>query len=297
MNPTKKPAPRDRHAMAQIDNNKVLLYSGWVTEYDYPYGSDYWIYDLENNVWDSIKTSNKYGQGTEVGCSMLDSGKVITFGGWAGLVKDGTCIFDISKNTWNKILPKQIATPLGQVTMSSISKNTLLLFGGSGKGDSNAFLDDTWVFTLHDTTWRRLAPLGTVPRRRVGHSMTKIAENKVLLFGGVIEEPSNARFAGDTWIFTLDGTGIDDNGNNKYESESFKFKIIANNISLIINKPMEMQIVISDILGRELECIDTGILGTGEHSFRLNTNLNNGLYIVSAIYDGQRYTYKYMICE
>jgi hypothetical protein len=58
-----------------------------------------------------------------------------------------------------------------------------------------------------------------------------------------------------------------------------------------------MQIVISDILGRELECIDTGILGSGEHSFRLNTNLNNGLYIVSAIYNGNRYTYKYIFSE
>jgi N-acetylneuraminic acid mutarotase len=282
--------------MAQIKNNKVLLYSGAAPEYNTFWGSDTWIYDIEKNDWDSINTSNKFSWGADVGCAMLDTGKVITFSGWAFIEQEETGIFDINLKYWKKIQPKQKATPNGHCTMAGITKDIVLLFGGSGKGDSNALLDDTWMFTLHDTTWKELTTISPSPRGRSTHCMAKVKEGRVLLFGGKIAESGDAGFPRDTWLFTLDGTGIEDNRNNKYEPE-LKLSIHTNSISLVINKPLEMKIVICDILGRELECIDTGILGTGEHSFRLNTNLNNGLYIVSAIYNGNRYTYKCIFSE
>jgi hypothetical protein len=293
-NPSKSPMARYGCAMAQIEENKVVVYSG--IDYNLNYKADTWIYDLQMNIWDSVNTSNKQNTAERIGCAMLDNGKIITYGGWTGInVSDKTGIFYIEKKLWNFDFPKRIPPLLFGHSMANINKNKVLLFGGN-YNDATAS-NETWMFSLEGWTWKNVDITNILPTKRSSHGIAKIRENTILLFGGSTNNIKNEGFTNDTWLFTLDGTGIGDNGYNKYESESFKFKIIANNISLIINNPLEMKIVISDILGRELECIDTGILGAGEHSYQIKTNLNYGLYIVSAIYNGNRYTYKYMFSE
>ncbi len=223
MNPTKKPTSRAKFALSQIENNKVMLYSGWVPEYDYPFGEDTWIYDLEKNEWDSIITINVFSLGSDMACAMIDSGKVIVFSGWAGYIKESMGIFDIDKSHWNRSKPQQIATPVASSFMANIDQNQVILFGGSGNGDDKRFLNETWLFSLNDTTWKPVSSLSNIPRGRASHGMAKLSRGKIIIFGGSTTGQGDESIAGDTWLFELDSSFIDvlENQNQQPELKTY----------------------------------------------------------------------------
>ena len=66
----------------------------------------------------------------------------------------------------------------------TVYENSLYLFGGHDA--SNEKLDDFWKYDLKENKWTLLTTTGTKPIGRNGHT-TVIINNKLVLFGGIIE--------------------------------------------------------------------------------------------------------------
>jgi hypothetical protein len=77
----------------------------------------------------------------------------------------------------------------------------MILFGGEGSG---GVVGDVWVLTnangLGGTpTWIQLAPAGTPPQARVGHTTVyDPASNRLIIFAG----ESNVALLNDAWVLT-----------------------------------------------------------------------------------------------
>ncbi|MFC2131559.1 kelch repeat-containing protein [Bacteroidota bacterium] len=227
MDPELKPPARVYFGISQLNGNKALIYSGYVFEYESPIGKDTWIYDFEKNEWNKFKYLNPWGAGQGVHCAFLDTGKVLSFSGWAGTSKDYNGIFDISLDSWKHINPKQNATPVQWGAMANISKNMIFLFGGSPSGKS--YGNESWIFFLSDTTWNPINNIDTLPKERSSHGIAKINDGRILLFGGI----TNGGKLGDTWLFELDTNYIHVKENISGNPEIKTF--ISTNNELIIN--------------------------------------------------------------
>lgn len=86
---------------------------------------------------------------------------------------------------------------------------TVWLFGGqAANGDTN----DLWAFSLESQSWRRLAPLGTPPSPRHGHTLNYDARGRrLIVFAGQARGFFNDTFAyeidANRWVQLNDGSG------------------------------------------------------------------------------------------
>ena len=254
LQPKRKPYRRARAVCTSCGDNKILLYSGDgcplnYSVYEDGYCHDTWIFDLEKNEWDSI--TNNYPRG-RVGAQMceVDNDRIVLYGGWTSVMGNpDVFIFNINNQKWKLFIPKINNLYRDYSSMVKLVQNTAFVFGGCTFEGS--LIDDSWILDMDDSTWIELS-INQKPQARYYHNMAKIAEGKVLLFGGAIKGDA----LNDTWLFEYDPTGVKDSSN----------LLIAQ--VTVINKSGISQINITNLSEGQLEI----------ELYDLNGNLVKNLY-------------------
>ena len=93
MKPSNPPPGREDFAMAQLTENKALVFSGMRgdTLGNYDSYDDTWIYDLRKNAWTRMSIMYTYKRPNQTEGALMaqiDTGKVLYYGGW-GRKKNG----------------------------------------------------------------------------------------------------------------------------------------------------------------------------------------------------------------
>jgi N-acetylneuraminic acid mutarotase len=193
--PDPQPSARERHAMAYIGGDQVLLYGGRSSN---PYLSDTWVYDLSESIWTQKFPASSPGGLREHAMAYIGDDQVLLFGGWKSeSFVDETWIYDLSDTTWTQLSPASKPSARVGPAMAYVGGDQVLLFGGV---DASGFNDETWVFDLSDTTWSPLS-LSPKPSARTSTDMAYIGGDQVLLFGGYDGSADD-----DTWVFDLSDT-------------------------------------------------------------------------------------------
>jgi hypothetical protein len=208
LKPAKNPGPRRAFCMAQLMENKVVLFGG-----DSGYRcNDTWIYDITENNWtrvplfipDPMPPKCEHGM-----MAQIDTGKVLFFGGWNAIkALDETWLFDYSTMKWEKITPKDKPIPVSASSVANINKNQVVLWGGEpNPNDSIARTDTVWIFNLQKSNWFKIET-SIILKARFYHSMVKLENDKILLFAG---SSLGGHLFNDSWLFTLQPNGVTEN--------------------------------------------------------------------------------------
>ncbi len=128
--------------------------------------------------------------------SFIDTNKLLMFGGHDKDYLSDTWIFDLSSNTWNKVIRNNHPSKRRCHGQAYIGGKKVLLFGGHNEITE---FSDTWEFDLDSSTWTKINITGNIPIKRHYHSMSYLSDDKVLLFGG----SSSGNCLNDTWIFDI----------------------------------------------------------------------------------------------
>jgi hypothetical protein len=140
-----KPSPRHYHKIAEISENKFLLYGGYDTA---RVKMDTWLYDLTLNSWTELNLPvNPLHRYMHTLVSIGDN-KAMLYGGrkssTSGMAE--TWVFDLDDTTWTKDLNTLNPPGLYQHMMSETcldgSRNVVLFGGASASGEIN----ETWTF-------------------------------------------------------------------------------------------------------------------------------------------------------
>ncbi|MCF8370155.1 MAG: PKD domain-containing protein [Bacteroidales bacterium] len=190
--PTNQPANRNLHAMAYIDEGKVLLYGGSVGN------TETWLFVLDSLNW--FEKSPLTSPPAKVAHSMAHAGndKVLMFGGESPFNNE-TWIYDLSENNWQQ-KTNSILSPTSRGTngISYIGEEKVIIFGG---WTGNVYASDKmWLFDLSNDNWTQLSNGGPSVRDRM--AMEYLGGDKLLLFGG-FAGGSQGGHKNDTWIFDL----------------------------------------------------------------------------------------------
>ena len=128
----------------------------------------------------------------------------------------------VAKEGWSQLLTVKTSIPPARLghTMAQLNDYTVLMFGGTNKNEgSRYFMGDTWLLE-YVVPWRQeQAPAEAdgaralfwtkikrtrYPPGRMGHAMTSMGENKVLMYGGCIGDEYHSgcvTFLNDLWMF------------------------------------------------------------------------------------------------
>jgi N-acetylneuraminic acid mutarotase len=199
---SQSPKGRDRHAMAGLENGKVLMFGGVVGFGNGDYLSDTWIFDERISQWQKSNTSTESPKARDYhAMAKVEEGTIVLFGGYDG---KGFFLGDTWTFTtkWNKVTspsPKALQERSGH-SMSSLN-GEVLLYGGS---NDNTILRDTWIYNKVDG-WAQIMQDLTFkpPKARVFHSMATLKNGFVLMFGGLKIDGVNCdQLCNDTWVYS-----------------------------------------------------------------------------------------------
>ena len=193
---------RQRHAMAYIGDDRVLLFGGTMEEspYDGIGGEldDSYVYDLSSNSWQQLSLSTKPSKRYDHSMAYIGNNKVLLFGGSNAVNKlNDTWLFNGINNTWQLLTPATSPSARCHHKMVYIGDDKILLFGGSME---NNIYNDTWIFDLSDNNWIQKYPVLS-PSARDSHAMARIGDGEVILFGG--KGGNYPEILSDTWIYNL----------------------------------------------------------------------------------------------
>ncbi len=134
--------------------------------------------------------------------------RMVVFGGWEGR-GSAPYLGDVWELTlsgspeWRMLTPSG-SPPSGRFGHSAIYdpvRDRMVVFGGAEGG---VFRNDVWAMTLSGSpAWSALAPLGSPPPGRLGHSaIYDPGRDQMLVFGGT----DDLTYRNDVWALTLSGT-------------------------------------------------------------------------------------------
>jgi N-acetylneuraminic acid mutarotase len=108
------------------------------------------------------------------------------------------CSMQGQKGFWTELKPENSPSQRWAFGMCDIGEGKVMIFGG---GDSTGSeLNETWIYNLDSNNWRQVIT-NVKPKGRVRLGLARLSKNKVILFGGTLNDFS--RF-NDTWIFDIE---------------------------------------------------------------------------------------------
>ncbi|MFH1051881.1 MAG: kelch repeat-containing protein [bacterium] len=231
LNPENNPGYRVAHGMANIGNQKVLLFGGGN---DIGALNDTWIYNLSSNNWSKIICSNSpEARFYHSMCAISDS-IVLLFGGCDDYNDfDDLWLFNSNSLNWSKLNPSaydKIHLPQATIKcgMAKLNDSLAIVYGGaiydSTWGYTNTSI--TWFYNINQNSWKFL-DYG-FPKGREGHKLINLLNNKVLICGGA---PSIPNGYNENWIFNLE-----DNSWRFLNDVKIKIPIISGHCSAKINE-------------------------------------------------------------
>lgn len=187
LNPKESPPRLSSFGMAQLDENKVIIFGG-DDLINNKLSDETWIFDLNENIWYKINTLLRPPKRFGLGMAQLSKGKVIIFGGWdpiniinLGFLSD-TWVFDITDSSWTEMKPENHPAGRESHSISQITENKIILFGGM---TDVGFVSDTWIYDYNENNWTRIyTQFGKYPIDREASMMAMIDTGKALLYGG-----------------------------------------------------------------------------------------------------------------
>jgi hypothetical protein len=186
--PAGKPPPRKDHALALLENGRLLLFGGQADSLN----DETWLFDLTDSSWVPLTPSAAPSARAGHALAHLDAGQALLFGGDDGTKDDETWLFDLSDSSWAQLLPAEVPSARTDHALAFLDDQRVLLFGGDNGGPDG----ESWLFDLADTSWVQLSP-AAAPSARSGHEMVHFGTDRALLFGGTDDH---------TWLFDLADT-------------------------------------------------------------------------------------------
>ncbi len=200
-----KPKERYGHSMAYCGNNIIVLFGGYSESVVNNYLQDTWEYNIETKTWTEYNSGEfdiKPVKLIHHRMSYIGGNKVILFGGnttgqTGSIYPDTTWEYDSTTHKWATLNPSN--KPTGRFNHSltyDFDRKKIILFGGITK--TSWHNNDLWEFDIETQEWEEIIVSGILPPKRQEHTISYIGNNKMILFGGELEDWSESD---DTWIY------------------------------------------------------------------------------------------------
>lgn len=204
--PTTSPSARFDHAAAYDPvRRRMIVFGGW--DHDFPNNNEVWALDLANESWSMLIDRNPSSPPSRTGHSLIYDGgndRMILFGGnnGAGTGLNDVWALDLNTPSWTLITAVG-PLPSPRYDHGAVydgANRRMIILGGN---DGSPYTNDTWALNLSGAPiWTRLAPAGTPPTGRAGHTMVYDATQKrIFVFGG----DDGYSTKNDLWVLTLSG--------------------------------------------------------------------------------------------
>jgi len=139
--------------MSSIGENKVIIFGG--ADKDGKVLGDTWIYDLKSNTWTELKLSNSPSPRELMNLAVLDSHKVVLFGGRnfdSKTIYEDTWLFDLDSLKWTEMHTKNHPLKMYDYSITSFENGKVCLYGGTDT-TKYMFPNDTWVYDYSINNW------------------------------------------------------------------------------------------------------------------------------------------------
>jgi hypothetical protein len=195
----------DHVAIYDANRGRMLVFGGW----DGAYRNDVWSVTLSGApTWTQLTTTG-LPPGRRAGAAgVFDPGRdrMLIFGGLDhdSQYRNDVWALSLTSHQWEEILPEGAEIPPGRAEHTAIYdpiNDRVVTYGGWGGG----MLDDVWALSLAPTpTWSALAPGGTAPGGRFGHSAVfDPVRGRMVVFGGW-----NGADRAEVFGLTLSGSAV-----------------------------------------------------------------------------------------
>lgn len=124
--------------------------------------------------------------------------RIYMFGGRDTRTQNDLWVYAVEAGQWTQLQPSGTppAARFGHTLLFDGARRRVILFGGQAGG----FFSDTWAYDVERNSWQLIAPGGSGPNERYGHSaVLDAARNRMIISHGFTDE---GRFD-DTWAFDL----------------------------------------------------------------------------------------------
>ncbi|MBL8173955.1 MAG: hypothetical protein JNK48_04755 [Bryobacterales bacterium] len=124
--------------------------------------------------------------------------RLYMFGGRDTRAQNDLWMYAVERGQWTQLQPGGTppAARFGHTLLFDAQRRRLLLFGGQASG----FFSDTWAYDIAANRWQQIAPGGSGPNERYGHSaVLDSARGRMIVSHGFTDE---GRFD-DTWALDL----------------------------------------------------------------------------------------------
>jgi hypothetical protein len=193
------PSVRGSHsAIYDPERDRMVVFGGTSADGGYHYLNDVWSLSLGGApAWTTLTPTGTPPR-ERSGHSAIydrDHDRMVVFGGeWHetayshGPMNDVWMLSLAAPPAWSQSTPAD--TPPsprgGHSAIYDPVRDRMVVFGGTSADGGYHFLNDVWALSLGDTpTWTALAPIGTSPCAREGHSATYAPlRNRMVVFGG-----------------------------------------------------------------------------------------------------------------
>ena len=203
------PAPRTYHrAVYDPLESRMIVFGGLRDSsyyYNYPIG-DTWAFSLGGTPTWTLLDSSRAAPGPRSRSAAVYDGLrhrlMISAGDYS--IGNDVWAFDLEgADGWARVHAND-ASPGPRYGHSAIydpTRERMVIFGGSDNYYSS-LLNDTWALSLDDSpAWTQLAPAGTAPQPRVGHTAVyDPVRDRMLIMGGY-----SGSYRNDTWALSFTG--------------------------------------------------------------------------------------------
>jgi uncharacterized protein (TIGR03437 family) len=196
--PETSPPARQYHAMAyDSTHDQVVLFGGEILNTDEIVYNDTWIWNGNNWIQESPKTSPPGRQNSAMAFDSVH-GQTVLFGGFGtgSDAENDTWVWDGSN--WTQEFPATSPPGLWRHAMAFDSLHGQVVLFGGGLLASSSYSNETWIWD--GTNWTQESPETSPPARALHAMAYDSLHDQVVLFGGQGEGLNNT--FQDTWTWT-----------------------------------------------------------------------------------------------
>jgi hypothetical protein len=150
VDPDTTPIARSGHAMAYLDDGKVLLFGG--ADDTKALNGETWLFDISDSSWTPVDPAGDAPTARyEHAMAYFGRQQVLLFGGNDGSIVDSTYVFDLDKLSWEQRSPTTHPSARQSHAMAWLGDSRVLLFGGDD--GTKALKNDTWMYKIGTRTF------------------------------------------------------------------------------------------------------------------------------------------------
>jgi hypothetical protein len=273
--PSTDAEPNDRYGVAAVYDpvaGHLVTFAGFTDQGRF---DDTWRFDVENTAWTEIGLGSGHPGKRCLHTAVYDAvrHRMIMFGGQRSGPLDDLWALDMSTDTWTELVPPP-PRPSGRyfaATVYDAENDRMLMFGGNQ--GSQFLTDELWSFSLANAAWQLLSPTGSAPSPREGAAAVYVPDkNRMIVLGG-----RNSSYLDDVWSFDLRSTntvGVQEEvptaAIQLHPNHPNPFAA-ATSIVYEVPRAMSIEVMIYDMLGREVQVVAQGAHAAGRHVVTWNT--------------------------